>query len=440
MTQARVSDRLLTAIINMSYNVCLHARKDFMLVGKMGAGCKKENQLIAQAVRACLMLLVCLLPAFALKSQTLEYLSTKDPRKKLDIRAFSSQLKEIYSDSAVGWAFSIWKNGKLLHDESGGFKITPSDRIDNIGLPFLTTTKIHVASFSKTITAVAIAKLVDQKQLKWDDRARSFLPSYWEVHPAFEDLKISELVFMTSGIDGPLDALSSKTESLRRIMEKGPNPEKKGKFNYSNTSYGLLRIIIGYATGYKELQPAVDSLVVGVVTANLYRQYVNKELFKPAGISSAACEVTDLAPAFQYPFPYENETGELTGGSEHLENGNLGEYAGGFGWYLSALEAAKFINAAFVNKKLLSQDAANALFRTGYPFIVRKNSYGSYFGSGGDWGHPVEGKGWRGIHAYYYCFPEDIVVTVFVNSGEGAPTKRVIRAYEAAFVAKQRWF
>lgn len=401
---------------------------------EVGFACKGANLVAAVAIKLCLaVLLGGLLPMSSLKAQTLKYLDTAHSGRKLDIQAFSDQLREVYSDSAVGWAFTISKDGKLLHDESGGFKITPSDRLDNTGLPFLATTKIHVASFSKTITAIAIAKLVDQKKLKWEDKARAFLPSYWRFHPDFEDLKISELVFMTSGIDGPLDALSSKAEALRRIVEKGPNPEKRGRINYSNTSYGLLRIVIAYASGYKELQPAVDSLVVGVVTANLYQQFVNEHLFKPAGMGPSTCSITDMEPAFQYPFPYDKERGELTGGSEHLENGNLGEYAGGFGWYLSALEASRFINAAFVKKKILSQAAIKALFNTGYPFVIRKNLYGEYFGSGGDWGHPIEGKGWRGIHAYYYCFPEGIVVTVFVNSGEGAPTKRVIRAYEGAF-------
>lgn len=385
------------------------------------------------ATKAFLLLLTfCWLMPLA-QAQPLKYFEAGKSKKTLDIKVFGDNLSRIYADSAVGWACTIWKNGKPRYLKSGGFKITPSDRLDHVGLPFLPTTKIHVASFSKTITAIAIAKLVDQKKLDWDDKVRRFLPSYWRFHPAFEALTIRELVSMKSGIDGPLDALSSKTDSLRRLMEKGPNPDKRGKFNYSNTSYGLLRIVIGYASGYQELQPAADSLVVGIVTADLYEAFINQYLFGPAGISSATCAITDKEPAFQYPFPYENETGELTGGGgKYLENGNLHEYAGGFGWYLSAVEAATLINATFVNNKILSKDALSGLWELGFPFAIRKNVHGEHFGSGGDWGHPVEGKGWRGIHAYYYCFPEGIVATVFVNSGQGAPTKRVIRAYEAS--------
>ncbi len=367
------------------------------------------------------------------QAQQLNYLYSGKDQKALDLKDFSARLSSIYRDSSVGWAYAIWKKGKLFREQSGGFKITPADCLNQAGVPFLSSTRLHVASMSKTITAIAIAKLVDQQKIKWEDQAKSFLPSYWKLHPDFEDLTILELVNMKSGLDAPLDALSSGTDSLRKLMERGPNPEKRGKFNYQNTSYGLLRIIIGYATGYKELRPAADSLVVGIVTAKMYKNFVNEYLFKPAGIMLADCSITDLEPAFQYPFPYANEPGELTGFGSPSGNGDLSEYAGGFGWYLSTMEAAKFINSIFVTKKMLSPKTLTELFQLGFPFKIRKNAYGEYFGSGGDWGHPTQDKGWRGIHAYYYCFPEDIVVAVFVNSGEGSPTRRVIHAYEQAF-------
>ncbi len=377
-------------------------------------------------LKSVFVLAVFLFTTVSIRAQQLKYLDTAG-KKTFDVTTFSDQLTKTYADSAVGWAFTIWKNGKLVTEKAGGFKITPVDRRDEKGMPFLPSTRIHVASLSKTITAIAIVKLVEQKKLKWDDRVKSFLPSYWRLHPDFEETTILDLITMKSGLNGSLDALSSHSDSLRKIMERGPDQEKRGKFNYQNTSYGLLRIIIGYAEGYRELRPEADSLVVGIVTAKLYKNYVLNNLLIPAGITSADCGITDMEPAFQYPFPYANESGELTGSSD------FSEYAGGFGWYLSATEAAKLMNATFVNKKILSERALAELFKIQFPVRIRKNTHGEFFTSGGDWGHPVNDTGWRGIHAYYYCFPENIVVTVFVNSGEGSPTKRVIRAYEKAF-------
>jgi len=151
-----------------------------------------------------LSLAVCLLMAATTQAQQLNYLYSGKDQKALDLKDFSARLSSIYRDSSVGWAYAIWKKGKLFREESGGFKITPADCLNPAGVPFLSSTRLHVASMSKTITAIAIAKLVDQKKIKWEDRAKLFLPSYWKLHPDFEDLTVFELVNMKSGLDAPL--------------------------------------------------------------------------------------------------------------------------------------------------------------------------------------------------------------------------------------------
>lgn len=77
------------------------------------------------------------------------------------------------------------------------------------------------------------------------------------------------------------------------------------------------------------------------------------------------------------------------------------------------------------------------MIELGFPFRIRKDQFCERLGSGGDWGHPVKPKGWRGIHAYYFWFPDQTIVTVFVNSGEGSPTARVQRAYADALLFKR---
>lgn len=111
-----------------------------------------------------LVLLLCLFVTGSIYAQQLNYLNTSKGRKTLALDHFSQHLSSAYQDSSVGWAYTIWKKGKLLYDKSGGFKVSPADGLNNEGLPFLSSTRIHVASMSKTITAIAIAKLVDQKK------------------------------------------------------------------------------------------------------------------------------------------------------------------------------------------------------------------------------------------------------------------------------------
>jgi CubicO group peptidase (beta-lactamase class C family) len=369
--------------------------------------------------------------ALSANSQTLSYHQKKT---ELPLEKMSTLLRDVLKDSAVGWAYTIWKNGKLKYSSEGGYKVMPADMADSQGVPFSADTRIHVASFSKTITAIAVAKLVQQGKLGWHDLVSKYLPATWRINPGFEKLTIAQLVSMKSGINEPLNATSSYYDSLKLIMEKGPDLNKVDTFHYQNASYGLLRIIISYASGYRPFSTTISNTVASTSLAFAYKKYVNTYILEPAGIKGADCKITDEIPAFHYPFPYDSEPGEITGSGGHLSNGDLSEYAGAFGWYLSANDAGKFANAIFVKRNILSADVFSQLVALGFPFRIRKGLHGEYVTSGGDWGRPVKPNGWRGIHAYYYWFPGNTIVTVFVNSGDGPPTQRVMRAYNKALI------
>jgi hypothetical protein len=221
--------------------------------------------------------------------------------------------------------------------------------------------------------------------------------------------------------------VTSSIDSLRLLMERGPDSTKVGVFNYQNTGYGLLRLIIAYADGYGKLSPDVDIKSLSAGTAMFYKNAVKKYLLIPAGVDSAECMINEPYPAFQYPFPYNNEPGELTGDPD------LTAFAGGFGWYMSAHEVGKVLNAVFVKKEILSSGTLQELSALEYPIRVRHGKYGTFFGNGGDWGHPIKPNGWRGIHTYFHCLPENIVVVVFMNSGESSPARRMMKAYVRSF-------
>lgn len=368
-----------------------------------------------------------LLFSFPTFAQTLYY--HKDSLRGLafSMETLDRNLFSSLQDSSVGWAYSICKDGTPVFERSGGYKITPADCKDSVGIPFTIKSRLHIASLSKTITAVAIAKLVEMKKISWDAKVKSFLPSRWSVHPLFEQLTIRELLTMKSGLDGPLDQLSSGFDSLEVLIKRGPNPAKMGVFHYQNTAYGLLRIIVAYASGFKEYASATANAALSVATANSYKKFVIKHVFAAAGVDSAECRILDSDPAFNYPFPYHGEPGELSGAAD------LTEFAGGFGWYISTADAAKVLRALFHQERILSLSTLKELADAGYPFSIRKGKFGTYTGNGGDWGHPTDSGSWRGIHTFFYCFPDNVLVTVFTNSGDKSPSFKMMRAYNNAF-------
>jgi CubicO group peptidase (beta-lactamase class C family) len=77
------------------------------------------------------------------------------------------------------------KKGKVFASGAGGYKIIGQDMENGAGIPFDLSTRIHVASVSKTITAIAIAKLVELGKLNFSDKIVVFLPKFWEVNQLF---------------------------------------------------------------------------------------------------------------------------------------------------------------------------------------------------------------------------------------------------------------
>lgn len=377
-------------------------------------------------------LFIFFLTNFFVKAQDLAYNKDSLAGKKLSLELLKNNLELALKDSSVGWAFSIWKGNKLFYQNDGGYKVLASDTRDGIGLPFTLDTRMHVASLSKSVTAIAVAKLVEMHKMNWEDSIGKYLPSSWKLHPGFASVTIRQLVTMQSGLNGPLDAITSGMDSLKQKMERGPDTSKIGKFNYQNTGYGLLRIIIAYAAGLKEYAGNILTEALPAIAAEQYVQFVNEYIFAPAGILPAACRITESDPALYYPFPPDDAKGVLTGTGART-GGDLTLYAGGFGWYLSADDVGKLLTAVFYSKKILSTTILDQLISFKFPFNIRQGRLGTYFGTGGDWGSPLPGGKWAGIHTYFLCFPGDIRVVVFVNSGEGSPSGKMLRGYRNSF-------
>lgn len=377
-------------------------------------------------------LFIFILQSFFLQAQDLAYNQDSLAGTKLSLPLFRENLESFLKDSTVGWAYSVWKGRKVIYQKAGGYKVLASDRKDSTGLAFSLDTRMHIASLSKSITAIAIAKLVELNKLGWEDPIEKYLPSFWKIHPGFKPVTIRQLLIMEGGLNAPLNAVTSGMDSLKQIMERGPDTSKIRKFNYQNTSYGLLRIIIAYATGFKEYADDILTESLPALSAERYVQFVNDNIFKPAGILPAACRITENEPALYYPFPSNNVSGKLTG-SGTTTGGDLTLFAGGFGWYLSVNDAGKLLTALFSSNKIISSAGLKQLISFEFPFYIRRSKFGTYFGTGGDWGTPIADGRWAGIHTYFLCFPSDIRVIVFVNSGEGSPARKMMRAYRNSF-------
>ena len=207
-----------------------------------------------------------------------------------EFQYYSNLAKNHFENSLVNRGFNgqilIAKNGTIVYEKTVGFAdMRTKDSLDS-------NTPLHIASISKTFTGMAILRLMEQGSLNLDDTLGKFFPAF-----PYEGITVKMLMSHRSGLPDYLHYLSeikakdtcySNQDVLTSLYTIRPNPEARPdrKFNYCNTNYVLLALIIEKVTG--ESYPA----------------YLKKEFFTPLQMTNtfayANQDTLTPTPSFQW--------------------------------------------------------------------------------------------------------------------------------------------
>ncbi len=141
--------------------------------------------------------------------------------------------------------------------ESGEIKFKKSVGYANLEyqIPLNENSIFDIASLAKQFTGFAVAKLIVEEKLRLNDEARTYLP---ELGILDSGILIKHLVYHTSGLRdvGGLFALSnqgeifSSKEALALVKgQRNLNFSPGTEYDYSNTNYVLLAVIVEKITG-----------------------------------------------------------------------------------------------------------------------------------------------------------------------------------------------
>jgi len=143
----------------------------------------------------------------------------------------------------------IAKNGTIVFEKTVGFADMRSrDSLSE-------NTPMHIASVSKTFTSMAILHLMEAGSLNLDDTLGKFFPGF-----PYTDVTVKMLLSHRSGLPNYLNYLSllkkndtcySNQDVLNSLFTLRPGLESRSgtRFNYSNTNYVLLAMIVEKITG-----------------------------------------------------------------------------------------------------------------------------------------------------------------------------------------------
>jgi CubicO group peptidase (beta-lactamase class C family) len=142
-------------------------------------------------------------------------------------------------------------------------------------------TLFAIGSASKAFTAMAVAMLVDQGKVKWDDRATNYLPDL-QLYDAYatRELTVSDLLTHRSGLtaaDLPLYAEHMTRDSLlHQVRYVKPTYSFRSHFGYSNLMY--------LAAGQ----------LAARVTGKSWDEVIRQRIFTPLGMTASNTSVTGL--------------------------------------------------------------------------------------------------------------------------------------------------
>jgi CubicO group peptidase (beta-lactamase class C family) len=181
-------------------------------------------------------------------------------------QALEDFLREQAATGAFSGAVLVAKDGQPTLEEAYGLANREANEANN------TDTRFNIGSVGKMFTAVAIAQLVEEGKLAFDDTIGEHLTGL----PAdIAALTVDQLLTHTSGLGDfmrngyPEEAKAARTAAdLLPLVINQPLEFKPGtRESYSNSGY----VVLG--------------AIVEVITGQSYYDYVREHIFQPAGMT-----------------------------------------------------------------------------------------------------------------------------------------------------------
>ncbi len=332
------------------------------------------------------------------------------PSYHLDVDGFGKALHIALKDSVVGYVMRLRQNGTTIYTLEWNWAKTPTDG----GEGWTPDVRMHIASCSKLITAIAMTKLLNEKKIPYDTPIIKYLPTYWAKGQNVNKITFRHLMTQTSGFDFNVKSSASDYPFMRSQVAAGVT--HLGQYWYQNMNFGLCRILISTING--NISPnasfnlpfltSANDLVWDYVTIQAYAQYVRAHVFKPAGVSGPTLG-HPTPDALAYTFPVQGNG---------WNSGDLASMSGGAGWHLSVDDLLDVMGAFRRKGTIMTVKQAQTMLDDGFGIDVRTSTpLGTLYNKNGAWGD----AGGHVEQSLAYFLPQNMELVVLANSPVGSP-------------------
>jgi len=213
----------------------------------------------------------------------------KDPLNGLDAYV----LKAMKDWELPGLALAVVKDGRVVLAKGYGVReVGKNDPVDG-------DTLFAIGSNTKAFTSTALALLVQDKKLSWDDHATDLLKGFQLYDPyVTREITVRDLLSHRSGLGRRGDLLwygqdFSREEILRRIRFLKPNSSFRSQYGYQN--------IMFLAAGQ----------VIPAVTGMSYDDFIKERIFKPLEMTRSNTSPKDLVGLDNVAAPHTKKDGKV---------------------------------------------------------------------------------------------------------------------------------
>ena len=241
--------------------------------------------------RACLVL------AAALLSQTVEAAPPADLTQRVEALRKSS--------GTPGAAIAIVEDGRTTFARGFGVTDLAASR------PVDSDTLFFTGSTGKAFTSAALAILVDQGKIKWDDKVIDHMPDFrlWDAWVTRE-FTIRDLLVHRSGLGlGAGDLLFvprsnlARKEIVRRLRFIPPATSFRSSYAYDNVLY------------------VVAGQLIEEVSGQSWEQFMLRNVLRPAGMKRTTVDAAGRAAAGNVARPHARVNGVIRGAGEQVPLG-----------------------------------------------------------------------------------------------------------------------
>ncbi len=357
-----------------------------------------------------------------------------------DFQKLADKLALRMNGNCIGYSFVVSYQGQYKTNRAGGQSRTSQDLPSR---PFTMYDKYDIASVSKTITATALIKKLNELpngiNVNLDMPMWTFLPSHWQMGVNIKKITFRQLLTHTSGLRYDPTPNSTKNgddyQTLKNLMLAGVNSVDK-VYSYNNRNFGLMRLLIPTLAKYTIYKPsdlpgfplATVESIQATQFAEGYKDYCRQTIFNKLGTTATQtieCKNTDTNQGLCYVFPVNFKKGYAV-----VSDGTL--TAGAQGWFLNTIQVNDFFTTLQYTETLLPK-TLTTLMKTqllGYDRAGTLSDGTTYY-----WKNGVYDFGAGGVAGSYRSliigFSDDIQITMMADSP--------INLQEAAKNAHQDW-